>query len=118
MSNQDDVLKIYKKERDYERCVFGEYANVKSLNVASFIVIIKEYLNKMEKAYSGKWNKELPSWLESSKEFEDEGSTPVEVYKNLIVVMTLAGAALEAYSKLNPEHWRENQEEDKKKWEE
>lgn len=117
MSSQDDVVEIYRKERDYEKCVFGEYSGIKSLNVASFILLLKDYLNKMEKAYCGKWKKELPPWLLACKEFENNRSAPVEVYEHLITIMTLAGAALETYTDVDPEQWRVNPEEDKKKWE-
>lgn len=117
MTNQDDVVEIYRKERDYEKCVFGEYSGIKSLNVSSFILLLKDYINKMEKAYCGKWKKELPPWLLSCTEFENNRSAPVEVYENLITIMALAGAALETYTDVDPEQWRVNPEEDKKKWE-
>jgi len=117
MSSQDDVVEIYRKERDYEKCVFGEYTGIKSLNVASFILLLKDYINKMEKVYCGKWTKELPPWLLNCKEFENNRSAPVEVYEHLITIMALSGAALETYTNVDPEQWRVNPEEDKKKWE-
>lgn len=118
MSNQDDVVEIYRKEREYEQSIFGRYEDLKSLNVASFILLLENYIEKMKAAYCGKWDKELPPWLLNCNEFDINKSAPVGVYENLIVIMTLAGAALEAYTKIDPNEWRSNPEIDKKKWEE
>lgn len=117
MSDRNEIIELYKKEREYEECVFGNYAEVKSLNVASFIILLKNYINKIEKAYSGKWNKELPPWLLSCREFENNQSAPVEVYEHLITIMTLSGAALESFTRVDPNEWRVNPDVDKKKWE-
>jgi len=117
MANRNDIIELYKKEREYEECIFGNYSEIKSLNVASFILLLKNYINKIEKAYSGKWNKELPPWLLSCREFENNLSAPVEVYEHLITIMALSGAALESFTKLDPNEWRSKPDVDKKKWE-
>jgi hypothetical protein len=88
---KDEVLLLYRKEREYEETVFGDYKNIKSLSLPSFIVFLRKYLNKVDNAYSGKWQSELPHWLLSCREFEDEGTAPVEVYEELIKLMALAG---------------------------
>ena len=111
-----DVIELYKKERDYERNTFGEYKDIKSLSFPSFIILIKQYLEKVEKAYAGKWSRELPEWLETCAEFEKDGTAPVEAYEQMIKLMALAGAALETYSEINTEKWREDPEIDRTKW--
>lgn len=111
-----DVLELYRKERDYEKCIFGEYKNVESLNFASFLVFLREYCDKALTAYSGKWEKELPPWLLNCKEFETEGTAPVKAYEELIKIMALAGAALETYTDIDPAKWREDLEAHISKW--
>jgi hypothetical protein len=118
MSSRNEVMELYKKEREYEQSVFGDYSEIKSLNVASFMILLEKYLAKVKSAYCGKWDRELPPWLLACKEFDNNQSAPVEVYEHLITIMTLAGAALEAYTKIDPNEWRSNPENDRKKWEE
>lgn len=114
---RDEVVRLYEKEREYEVLLFGNYSNVKSLSFPSFIVFLDLYMNKIKQAYTGKWQREMPEWLESCSEFDGEGSAPVEAYEQLIKLMALAGAALETYAKINVEKWREDPTSDKKKWE-
>jgi hypothetical protein len=116
MTNEEKVIELYRKERDYQRSCFGEYTNIKSLNFASFLNFIRTYLNKAEKSYSEKWDQDLPSWLENCKEME-EGTAPVEAYEELIKVMALAGAALETFTESNPTEWRTDPDESRK-WKE
>ena len=103
--NEQKVIEIYKKERQYQRECFGEYKKIPTLNLASFILFIEEYLKKSKEGYNGQWSKDLPQWLESCKEAA-HGHAPILTYEYLIKVFTLAGAALEAYCELNPEYWR------------
>ena len=105
--NESTLIELYKKERAYQKKCFGEYANVKSLNFASFLEFIEEYLRKAKTAYCGPWNKEIPDWMNNCKELE-EGTAPFEAYAELIKVMALSGAALETFSELNPHKWRLN----------
>ena len=44
------IFRLYEKERDYETCVFGDYSQVPSLNLASFIVFLDIYLKKVKAA--------------------------------------------------------------------
>ena len=115
-SKEVDIMKLYFKERDYEIKVFGEYSNDKSLSFPSFLLFLKRYVDKAIEAYSGKWERELPPWLDSCKEFDNHGVAPIKAYEEVIKIMALAGAALETYTKINAEKWRENPEEDSKKW--
>jgi len=96
MSKEFDIINLYYKERDYEVKVFGDYSDDKSLSFPSFLLFLKRYVDKAIEAYTGKWERELPPWLESCE--------------------ALAGAALETYTNINAEKWRENPEEDSKKW--
>jgi hypothetical protein len=111
------INELYFKERNYQLCAFGEYENIRSLNLASFLLLIEEYLQKAKKSYTGPWTKELPTWLKSCDEYHLDESAPVETYEELIKVFTLAGAALETYANINLKEWRENIEDDLKKWE-
>ena len=111
-----DVIALYEKEREYETAVFGDYANVKSLNLASFIIFLDIYLKKVKAAYSGKWNDELPPWLITCKEYEQNETAPVKAYEEIIKIMALAGATLEAYTEIDTSNWREDLQAEMRKW--
>lgn len=102
----ENITKLYERERQYQISAFGEYQDIRALNLASFLVFLEKYLERAKAAYAGKWKKELPPWLQMTKEFQLEGSAPVEAYEELIKVMTLAGAALETFARIDPELWR------------
>lgn len=112
----EEVMKLYEIEREYETSVFGDYANVKSLSFPSFLILLDEYVQKAKKAYAGKWEGELPDWLVSCQEFDQDGAAPVEAYEQVIKIMALAGASLETYTTVRLAEWRKHPEEDKKKW--
>ena len=105
----EDVIELYKKERNYQKCMFGDYRNVKSLNIASFISFIRHYLDEAEKGYIGPWvtPDKVPGWLKDCNELK-EGSVPIEAYENLIKVFALAGAALYSNGDYDPEKWRQD----------
>ena len=111
-----ELLELYNKEREYERCIFGEYKNVPSLSFPSFLLFIEEYVRKAKRAYAGKWETEMPAWLRSCREFEQDGSAPVKAYEEVIKIMALAGAALETFADVEPEKWREDLEAHISKW--
>jgi len=115
---QSEIIKLFIKERDYETCVFGDYKNDPTLNLASFITFLKIYLNRVEKAYTGVWSprEKFPDWLKNTDESKNGGNGPIEAYENLIKLMALAGAALEAYAEIDVDAWRRNPELDSKKW--
>ena len=75
-------------------------------------------MDKVEKAYAGVWSskEKFPDWLKNTVESENGGTAPVEAYENLIKLMALAGAALEAYVEVDVDLWRRNPELDSKKW--
>ena len=110
------VKDLYDKEREYERCVFGDYKDVKSLSFPSFLLFLEQYIKKAKEAYCGKWDKELPPWLNSCREFEDGGTAPVKAYEEIIKVMALSGAALESFANIDTNKWREHAENDAQKW--
>jgi len=112
------IKKLYDKERDYERCAFGEYKDIKSLSFPSFIIFLEEYIKKAKTAYAGKWEKDLPPWMVTCIEYEKTGVAPVKAYEEIIKVLALAGAALETYAVIDADKWRENPESDAIKWKE
>jgi hypothetical protein len=113
---REQIFALYDKERDYETCVFGNYSQVPSLNLASFIIFLDIYLSKVKSAYTGKWEKELPPWLLRCTEKDQDGNAPVKAYEEIIKIMALAGATLEAYTDIDPSKWREDFEAEMQKW--
>lgn len=111
-----NIFDLYQKEREFQTAAFGDYSQVDSLNLASFIVFLEEYIKKVKIAYTGKWENELPPWLEGCREFDIHGNAPVKAYEEIIKVMALAGAALETYAKIDPSKWREDLDAAIKKW--
>jgi hypothetical protein len=111
---REEVIKLYQKEREYQERIFGEYKDNPSLNLASFLLFLDNYLNKAKKYYASVWTSELPPWLNATKESVTQETCPAQTYEELIKIMTLAGAALESYASINPEIWRD--EGIKQKW--
>ena len=109
------LFELYKKEREYQRSCFGEYRELSSLNLASFILFIEEYLKRAKKCYSGKWETTSPEWFFNSSEM-CEGSAPIDSYEELIKVFVLAGAALETFLDINLNEWRKDAQEKTLKW--
>ena len=110
----EELFEVYKKEREYQRKAFGDYRLNSTLNVASFLTFIEEYLEKAKKAYVYDWSPNKPPWFEESKESVAIDLSPVKTYEHLIKVFTLAGAALETFLAMEPGNWRE--EGVKEKW--
>jgi len=102
----DEVIRLYMKERKYQRSIFGEYANNPKFNIATFILFVEQYIKKAKEKYVNVWTDELPPWLEGCKESENNSTAPVEAYEALIKVFALAGAALEAFADIDVEKWR------------
>lgn len=115
--NEIAVLDLYGKERGFQTRAFGNYEDVESLNIASFLLLIEEYLNKAKKAYAGKWSTDLPPWLKNCAEYKAESTAPVKAYEEIVKIMALAGAALETYGEYDPEQWRADLENALRKWE-
>jgi hypothetical protein len=105
------IIELYLKERNYQTNVFG---NNPSFNVASFLEFLSVYIDKAKKSYVEKWDSELPKWLETCKESEEQNTAPVSTYGYLIKIMALAGQALELYTQTNSTEWRK--EGVKEKW--
>jgi len=107
---RENVVRLYDKERRYQEKRFGNYEEDKGLNLASFLGFLRTYLDRANKSYTEKWTKELPSWLKSCREADIQNSAPVETYDALIIIMTLAGAALESFAEIDVSQWRPEQE--------
>lgn len=106
MSTQEDIIELYKKERQYQINLHGDYKQAPQLSLASFVIFLRRYLNKIEEAYTESWSDEKPDWLTTTKEFEESGTAPIKAYMELIKLFTLAGAALETYTDLEVSKWR------------
>lgn len=102
----EELFEVYKKEREYQREAFGDYKLNSTLNIASFLTFIEEYLEKAKKAYVYDWTPNKPPWFEQSKESAVMSSSPIRTYEHLIKVFALTGAALEIFLEMNPEDWR------------
>jgi hypothetical protein len=109
----DDLMKLYEKEREYQKKVFGDYKNNPCLNISSFLMFLDNYLDKSKKFYTSKWTNNPPPWLKSTKEMAQQGSCPANTYEELIKIFVLAGAALESYTVIDPDKWREDGIKDK-----
>lgn len=110
------LFDLYLKERKYQQKVFGDYQFDKNLNVASFLQFIEVTLDKAKKSYVEKWDSgELPPWLNYNKESCSGKTSPVETYEYLIKIFALSGAAIEAFTDIDPAKWREDLEV-KQKW--
>ena len=101
------VIELYRRERKHETIKFGDYKKIKSLNLASFILLLKQYVERAEKAYTSEWSSELPEWLNGCAEYDIHGSAPIEAYEEIIKIMALAGATLETYCEVLPDGWRD-----------
>jgi hypothetical protein len=110
------IFELYQKERAFEKSVFGNYSEIESLNLASFIIFLEKYIKKVKEAYAGKWENELPPWLISCKEYELHGNAPVKAYEEIIKILALSGAVLETYTQIDVSKWREDLDAAIKKW--
>ena len=100
------ILEVYRRERMHETRKFGDYQKIESLNLASFLLLIEEYVKRAKAAYTSKWSSELPPWLKDCAENKLHGTAPVEAYEEVIKIMALAGATLETYCEILPDEWR------------
>lgn len=109
-------IELYIKERKYQSMLFGKYEDVKSLSFPSFLIFLQSYIDKALKAYSGKWQRDLPPWMVTCDEHENHGVAPIKAYEEVIKIQALAGAALDTYSIIDINKWREDPEKDIQKW--
>ena len=107
--DKEKLFELYLREREYQRLMFGDYKNDKSLTFSSFIVFLQEYMKSLSFEYTKNWKRILPTWLKSCKEFENHRVAPVTAYEELIKIFALAGAALETYTDIAPEEWRKKE---------
>ncbi len=118
---RNEIIELFLKERDYEKAVFGDYKDLAELSFPSFLIFLKQYIDKAMQAYTEKWDTELPPWLQGCREIGDckgtsNGSAPVKAYEEVIKIMALAGAALETYTEIDASKWREHPKQDALKW--
>lgn len=110
-----DLMELYYKERSYQKEIFGSYDSKQVLNISSFLTFIDNYVDKAKDNYCKPWiNIEDLSkiseynWFKNSIEMQQQGAAPISVYEELIKIFVLAGAALESYSDIDVEEWRNN----------
>jgi len=110
------TIELYKKERAYEESIFGDYSKDPNMNVASLLLMIEVYLQKAKDSYVSKWEYDRPDWLLNAAECKNNKTCPVpsKSYEHLIKVFALSGAALEAFTDIDPNLWRD--EGIKEKW--
>lgn len=106
-TKQNNVIELYRRERKYEEQKFGSYDRNEVLSVASLLLFIRYYVDRALESYVKDWTTEIPEWLISTFESETQLTAPVKTYEDIIKIMALAGAALESYTVVNPEKWRE-----------
>ncbi len=105
MGTSKDVIAIYLKEREYQRRVFGDYKDL-PLNLASFLLLHREYLRKAETMYAQNWVNDIPPWLLGCNELTSQGSAPIQTYQAIIKNFALHGAAIETLTSINADMWR------------
>lgn len=116
MDQKNELVKrLYDIEREYQKCCFGDYKDIDTLNLASFLEFIETYLKRAKEAYSGPWSRDTPDWMVTCNEMKS-GNAPIKTYEELIKVFALAGAVLETYTTLKPENWRKNPDSYGTKW--
>ena len=108
--NRETAIALYRKEREYEESIFGDYSRDPNMNVASVIHMIEIYLQKAKESYVSKWEYTRPDWLLNAKECPHGHAclVPSKTYEHLIKVFALSGAALEAFTEIDPTLWRED----------
>lgn len=111
-----NIMSLYVKERKYQEMLFGKYEDDKSLSFPSFLIFLKNYVDKALQAYSGKWERDLPPWLLNCLEYKNNNVAPVKAYEEVVKIIALAGAALETFSQIDVDKWREIPEKDIEKW--
>lgn len=94
------------KEREYQEKMFGRFEDDKSLNTASFLIFLKDYINRALEAYTRKWTSEKPEHIITCKEFELHGVGPFKTYDELIKIRALAGVPLELNATIDVKKWR------------
>jgi len=109
---EGDVYRLYSKERQYQKKVFGNYEMNPTLNLGSFLVFLQDYVNRAVRSYTQKWSRELPEWLVDCREHEQQGTAPIKAYEELVEIHALSGAALEAFATINPDKWRKDSKEE------
>lgn len=107
--DRQTVIDLYRREREYEESIFGDYSKDPNINVASLILMIEVYLKKAKEAYVSKWEYDRPDWLLNATECKSATCPiPAKTYEHLIKVFALSGAALESFTEIDPSLWRED----------
>jgi len=103
---EEEVFELYKKEREYEKKIFGLYKDNPIITPALISILIGNYCQKLMSGFSEPWSEELPEWMNNCYEMEKQGSVPLNVYEVLIKIFALSGAILEEFTEIDYEKWR------------
>ena len=90
--NQDKIFELYIKEREYQKEIFGDFKDNPTLNLASFLILVDKYLKKATNSYLDKWHSNLPDWLLSCKECEQQNTTGAEPDVAVAPMIVVGGA--------------------------
>jgi len=106
MMSMDNTFALIAKEMDYQRRVFGDYENLKALNLASHLIFQEDYLNRAKQAYVQNWDSKVPPWMINCKELQIQRNAPVLTYEAIIKNAALHMSCLKANLAADPIMWR------------
>jgi len=106
MMDMDTTFALIAKEMEYQRRVFGDYSDLKALNLASHLVFQEDYLNRAKNAYVQRWDSQVPPWMLNCSELQIQRSAPVLTYDAIIKNAALHMSCLKANLMADPIMWR------------
>jgi len=106
MMNMDQTFALIAKEMEYQRRVFGDYKDIKALNLASHLIFQESYLKRAKDAYVQKWSAEIPSWMLSCTELQLQNEAPILTYEAIIKNAALNLSCLKSHLDADPIMWR------------
>jgi len=106
MMSMDDTFALVAKEMEYQRRVFGDYGDLKALNLASHMIFQEDYMKRAKQAYVQSWTTDLPPWMLNCKEVQLQRSAPVLTYEAIIKNAALHMSCLKANLMADPIMWR------------
>ena len=106
MMSMEQTFALIAKEMEYQRRVFGDYKDLKALNLASHLIFQESYLNRAKDAYVQKWTADIPAWMLNCRELQIQCSAPVLTYDAIIKNAALNLSCLKANLSANPAMWR------------
>ena len=106
MMSLQTTFDLVAKEMDYQKRVFGDYSDLKALNLASHLIFQENYLNRAKNAYVQRWDSIVPPWMGNCRELQMQSSAPVLSYEAIIKNAALHLSCLKSNLNANPDMWR------------